>query len=824
MCGQDISDLDTNTLSGKYTYLINKLKYFILLFWLIILITSCIFAPRLMSSTTNEFPPPKGSEADFANNKLREWFPRLSMESEFIVLAYSKDGKAVLGDAFKGFSFAVNQSVYALDAMLVRSVSGYYLGEADGFPMSFCRSFMDEENTTSLITMSIAVNNSHNRAVEYAIKLEKVVDELASKHLKDSNVEVYLIGLPAFIPVIQTSIELDLGMMDGIVLPLALLVLALILRSLRLMILPLIAIATSAATSFAAVYFFSLAIDIVSFTPSLMMSILIAMSIDYSLFLLTRYREEVASGVSGELAVQTMLSTAGHTILVSGITLCGCFAGLILMPINLLVSTGVGCSISILIILSVNMTQTPALLLIFPRFFRNTVKPVNCCGILCTLGSVPELDPENQTLLTNQEEQALLKMKKSMWYKLGKITLKFPWNILLILVFSGIVVPFALHSYNYIQTDDLILFFPRNSTLSESYQILSDKFGPGKVEPFKILVVPPENVTILSEEFFDTLDTIITEMATLNKTNITNFQSISMAGGTKIPFFFVAECVFEKPDEPFCKALNFVFDTFVNENQTSTYILVNLDWEPDSPYGDVWIKEARKKLESLTDHTDYQLYLTGTASNTWAAINGCFDSFPTVISVTSAVVFLFVAISFRSVIVPLRSVVTIGMTVLFVYGLATFTYQMGIFDWTPIPGMHSIHAVIWIVPLINFSIIVGISLDYDVFLLVRIKEFRDKGFSTRDSILQGLYKTGGIITAAGVIMAVAFSGLIASNMNAINELGFYLVFSVLFDTFIVRSLLVPALMGILGEINWFPGYISKAEYKTMEEGFQKSIQ
>ena len=69
-------------------------------------------------------------------------------------------------------------------------------------------------------------------------------------------------------------------------------------------------------------------------------------------------------------------------------------------------------------------------------------------------------------------------------------------------------------------------------------------------------------------------------------------------------------------------------------------------------------------------------------------------------------------------------------------------------------------------------------------------------------------------------MAVAFFGLILSNLPAINELGFYLVFSVLFDTFIVRSLLVPSLMGILGEVNWFPGYIEKVEYEKIEDGIQ----
>jgi len=102
---------------------------------------------------------------------------------------------------------------------------------------------------------------------------------------------------------------------------------------------------------------------------------------------------------------------------------------------------------------------------------------------------------------------------------------------------------------------------------------------------------------------------------------------------------------------------------------------------------------------------------------------------------------------------------------------------------------------------------VGIGLDYDIFLLVRIKEFRDKGFSTSESILLGLSKTGHIITAAGVIMAVAFSGLLFSEIAVMNMLSFFLVFSVLFATFINVPLLVPSMMSLCRDANWWPGKV-----------------
>ena len=109
----------------------------------------------------------------------------------------------------------------------------------------------------------------------------------------------------------------------------------------------------------------------------------------------------------------------------------------------------------------------------------------------------------------------------------------------------------------------------------------------------------------------------------------------------------------------------------------------------------------------------------------------------------------------------------------------------------------------------TFSIIVGLGLDYDVFLISRILEFRLNEFDDDGAVLKGLYKTGGIITAAGIIMAVAFSGLLMSGELLLNQTAFILVAAVLIDTFVVRTILVPVLMGLVSklmgaEVSWWP--------------------
>lgn len=171
---------------------------------------------------------------------------------------------------------------------------------------------------------------------------------------------------------------------------------------------------------------------------------------------------------------------------------------------------------------------------------------------------------------------------------------------------------------------------------------------------------------------------------------------------------------------------------------------------------------------------------------------------------TVAVVFVIVGIAFRSLLVPLRAVFTISLTLGGVYGAAAAVYQYGVLDFLGWPALQSMGALFWIPPVLSFSIMVGLGLDYDIFLLTRIIEFRKHRLSDRASVLMGLTRTGRIITAAGGIMAVAFFGLLFSKVALLNQMSFFLVFAVLLDTLVVRTMLVPAIMVLLRKANWWP--------------------
>ena len=183
---------------------------------------------------------------------------------------------------------------------------------------------------------------------------------------------------------VTPSLKRDLIVGDSISLPIALFVLCLVLRSLRLVVLPIVSIAMGTFVSFLVMLPIAKATIVSIVAPNLMMCITTAMSIDYSLFLLSRYREEMKLGVPPPGVLPVVLNTAGRTIAVSTLTLIASCMGILLLPLDLLRSLGISCIVTVFVTMAVNLTLSPALLIAFEGFFSRALRPVSCG---CRLGS-----------------------------------------------------------------------------------------------------------------------------------------------------------------------------------------------------------------------------------------------------------------------------------------------------------------------------------------------------------------------------------------------------------------------------------------------------
>ena len=249
---------------------------------------------------------------------------------------------------------------------------------------------------------------------------------------------------------------------------------------------------------------------------------------------------------------------------------------------------------------------------------------------------------------------------------------------------------------------------------------------------------------------------------------------------------------------------------YVNNKESTSYFELISSFDPYYSGAITFVKRFRNELKKICDKQSlsgikYKCYLSGGSIDEVDSVNTIFSNFPIVLMCIIIVVFGIMGLFFKSVFVPIRLFLTITIPMTLVYGLSILTYQKGLlnsWNWSAVKNTDGLY---WIAPVMTVTILIGLALDYDVFLFARIYEYRLYGVPTRVAIIRGVYNTGSIITAAGVIMAIAFCGLLLSNTITLNQVGFILVIAVLVDTFIIRTTLVPAILSLAKEINWWPG-------------------
>eukprot|EP00401_Gymnodinium_catenatum_P045101 CAMPEP_0117580962 /NCGR_PEP_ID=MMETSP0784-20121206/65528_1 /TAXON_ID=39447 /ORGANISM="" /LENGTH=217 /DNA_ID=CAMNT_0005381151 /DNA_START=75 /DNA_END=728 /DNA_ORIENTATION=+ len=183
-----------------------------------------------------------------------------------------------------------------------------------------------------------------------------------------------------------------------------------------------------------------------------------------------------------------------------------------------------------------------------------------------------------------------------------------------------------------------------------------------------------------------------------------------------------------------------------------------------------------------------------------------FGEFMRILPVVMLLTFIMIGLFLRSAIVPARLALTLVVPLCSVYGVAVLVYQEGWLNWLGLTnvassGDNSFH---WEVPIFAFALTMALALDYDLFVVIRIADYRFAGYTIQGSIIRALYETGPVVTGAGLIMAISFGGNLLAESTTLNQAGWILGTGVLIDTFIVRTLLVPALLSLADQAAWWP--------------------
>lgn len=389
----------------RYVEVVNRRPWAVVLPWAIISIFGLVYGTRLFSSTSMTMSPPSGSTSAIAEQTLVSNFPGVSTASPLLVVLKRLDGRDLLGTpGLDEFACALNRSVVDYIAGMPggdilypgdgpKVVSYTSLGCPNepinnttayrGLP--WCKLLAKQFFNANYGIVGLPLQGgagSGPPGSAFSSWLVTKIKKLLSARCGEG-VTAEVTGNDLFASEMITGIEQDLTILDLVSLPLAFGVLALILRAARLLVIPLVNIVAGALVSYLIVYGMSTEFEVFSVAPSLMTEAVLAMSIDYSMFLLSRYREELEKRRPPQVAIVTMLWFAGHTVVISGSTLIACCLSLVIFPTAALSTAGIACAVAIFVAIVANVTITPAMLLMFPRFFAKSVQPSRLLDWCC---------------------------------------------------------------------------------------------------------------------------------------------------------------------------------------------------------------------------------------------------------------------------------------------------------------------------------------------------------------------------------------------------------------------------------------------------------
>jgi len=525
---------------------------------------------------------------------------------------------------------------------------------------------------------------------------------------------------------VNKQVEKDLRMAEMIAFPLLFLLSFLFFRSLIASALPLMIGGLAIVGTFLILRVASEFGSISIFALNLTTALGLGLAIDYSLFIVSRYREEIAVDGPGLAAMRRVLATAGRTVFFSSLTVAAALASLLVFPQRFLYSMGLG----------------GALVTLFAALISLTVLP----AVLTLLGTrVNALSPR---FLQRRAEADARPDENGFWYRLSRFVMRRPVPVATISAALLIVMGIPFFNIKFDTVDPTVL--PASAGARQAYDAISSEFPPYRETPIWVDV---EGGGPGAGTRFAAQVRRVPGVAEVN-------PPLRLKGGVT-----ALQVVSSHP--------------FVSEASQTTV----------------------KRIRDLRPPAGATALVGGATADFIDLQSSLASHLPIVLGIIIAATLTILFLMTGSVILPIKSLLMNFLNLSAVFGLLVLIFQDGRFEgflnYTS-PG-----AIEQTMPILLFAVAFGLSTDYAVFLLSRIKEARDNGASDSECVAIGLERTGRIVTAAALLFAVAMFAFATSQIIFIKENGVGTALAVLIDASIIRALLVPSLMELLGKWNWW---------------------
>jgi putative drug exporter of the RND superfamily len=563
--------------------------------------------------------------------------------------------------------------------------------------------------------------------------------ELAEKYRGTTDgVEVLIGGTGPLFAEMTETIESDLATAEAIAFPLTGLLLVVIFGSLVAASLPLLMGGLAIVGTLAILQIISGMTEVSIFALNLTTALGLGLAIDYSLFVVSRFREELGHGFAPHEAVIRTTQTAGRTVLFSAATVAASLSAMLVFDLAFLRSFG----------------YAGIAVVAMAAFGATVVLP----AILAILGHRIEKGRVRKAKSVEAES--------GVWHRIATSVMKRPVRTAGVAIAFLVVLGLPFLRVQLGQSDDRVL--PATADARVVGDILRSDFTSFESTPLDAVIA----------DVSGTDDSVVTYAMALSAVN--NVARVDASSGTYIGGDRVAD--------PTLANARF-------SNGTDTYLSIVTSVDSISPEAETLVADVR------AIETPFEARIGGAAADFVDTKASLFGSLPWALLIIATVTFVLLFLMFGSLIVPLKAVVLNILSLSATFGALVWIFQDG--NLADVIGFTSTGSIDLTMPILIFVIAFGLSMDYEVFLLSRIKEEYDITGDNEASVAIGLEKTGRIVTAAAILIAVVFIAFATSGVMTIQMFGIGMTLAVLVDAFIVRATLVPAFMTLAGSLNWW---------------------
>jgi len=781
----------------------------IIVFWILLFAASFPLSQQLSQVTTSSTSGGQSStsQSALAQNLMAKEFPHPQSNASAIILLQGND---ITDNTTKIFTLNLERSLQALGVLnslenvttiydLEKAVfTGYYLQRGESYPLAvshanqtvwhetlsqyspqlippaILQNFISPNKNAMIILVSFSrAPGSFGSAdtdpiLKNVVTMRNIISQLKANI--GEPLQTYVTGDLATTADSSLGSTADLGRIEPVTIGAILILAGLFFLAIVTPFVPLATVGMALLMAEGGLYLIGkYIIPIQDTTTTFLFTIMLGVGTDYAIFLMARYREERVEGRNKAEAVQTSITWSGESIATSATTVIIAFGAMTLTSFTLLRSIGVGLGFGVLIALLVSLTLIPSLILIAgDRIFWPT--------------SGKRFEAYSARARKRRTE------RPGYFRRAASFSVKRPVLVLgLALIIS---IPAIYVSLTGSTSYDFAAGLPAAESV-KGITALEQSFGAGQIGPTQVLVQFPTpilangNLTVGARASLEKLSQAIA--------NLTNVKEVT------------------GPTRPNGIPINGTNLANIGRDNRTAMLTVLFGDEPFTQNSLNTVTQLRNLFASLQNSdpslAQDTILVGGASASTLDFANETVNQFNTIRLLTVAAIFVVLLVVLGSYPLAITGILSIGLSIIWAYA-ATLLFFNNVLQ----------SGVLFIIPLVLFLLLYGIGMDYNIFILTRIREEAQKGKETRQAVVDAVDRTGGIITALALILAGALGSLLLSSNRLLEGFGFAIALAVVLDAMVVRTYLVPAIMSLLGPRAWWgPDRLRRVRFDQKSE-------